>query len=392
MNDKITKLEIYYDLTSEDKKLLQNHYNWAKSHINKFTEGFYERIFLFSHAKAFLSSSEIVEFHKTKFSEWFLQLFSGKFDQEDMEFLAHIGVVHARIGLPSHYINASFGYIRAFLREITHTENKFDLMRAIDKILDINLDLLTRTQSDSESENLLGMVTKLHTAINEDRVVPFFQPIVDRDGKTVKYEALVRIIEPDGTAITPNHFLEISEKTGLYHLITKTVVEKSLAIFADRSEGISINLSTNDLLHTPTREFLINTLSNFIDPSRVTLEFLESHDLIFNDSSLSFINSMKILGVSLAIDDFGSGFSNYQNLSKIKADLLKIDGSLIKDIDSDSTHKLTVASIIALAKELNIKTVAEFVSSEAISKIVKELGIDYMQGYYFGAPKELIKS
>ena len=98
---------------------------------------------------------------------------------------------------------------------------------------------------------------------------------------------------------------------------------------------------------------------------------------------------VKALGCKIAIDDFGTGYSNFEYLVKLKADYIKIDGSLIKDIDKNRISEIVCKNIVNFARDLNMKTIAEFVENESIFNKVKELGIDYSQGYYFDKPLEI---
>ncbi len=100
---------------------------------------------------------------------------------------------------------------------------------------------------------------------------------------------------------------------------------------------------------------------------------------------------MKKFGVKIAIDDFGAGYSNFERLLDYQPDLLKIDGSLIRDIETNSYSKSVVKTIVAFAKEQNIETIAEYVENGNIYKILKKMGVDYSQGYYFGKPEPLSK-
>lgn len=388
MNDLGEHVSLYYDFGDKDRQTLRENAEFVDGFLEEFLDSFYKRIFLFSHARTFLSSDEIIQFHREKIALWYRLLFSGVYDDSYFNFIQNISQTHVKIALPSHYVNASFSFVRIFFNEITHKYNKPELMNAINKILDINLDLLTRTQSDGEYEKLLETIMHLRNGLQKERIVPFFQPIVcAKSGRVIKYEALARLLLPDGKILAPNAFLGISQKIGLYPQITRAIVSSALKIFALRQDSVSINLSTQDIFDTSTRAFLLDAIHMFPEPARVTIEFLESEELIFNSDFMDFVNSLKGLGVKFAIDDFGSGFSNYQNLSSLPIDMLKIDGSLIKDIDTNHSHRLTVESIQSLASKLGIESVAEFVATESIAKVIADMGITFAQGYFYGAPE-----
>lgn len=136
--------------------------------------------------------------------------------------------------------------------------------------------------------------------------------------------------------------------------------------------------------------YLDNVLEKlkFEDRNRLVFEILESENLSDYDFLEEFVLKYKKLGVKIAIDDFGSGYSNFIRIIRLKPDYLKIDGSLIKNIDKDNNSYEIVKSIIAFSKTLNIRTIAEYVHSEEIFNLLLELGVDEFQGYYFGKPDE----
>ena len=155
-------------------------------------------------------------------------------------------------------------------------------------------------------------------------------------------------------------------------------------------KNITINLSFKDILNYEFIDYLNNALEKlkFEDRNRLVFEILESENLSDYDFLEEFVLKYKKLGIKIAIDDFGSGYSNFIRIIRLKPDYLKIDGSLIKNIDKDNNSYEIVKSIIAFSKTLNIKTIAEYVHSEEIFNLLLELGVDEFQGYYFGKPDE----
>ena len=124
---------------------------------------------------------------------------------------------------------------------------------------------------------------------------------------------------------------------------------------------------------------------------RVTFEILETQELGNAEVVKSFVAEVQRYGATVAIDDFGSGFANFENLTRINADTIKIDGSLIRKVDEDVNARVVVETIVTFAKKLGMKTVAEFVHSESVLQAVQELGIDYAQGYFLGRPEPALK-
>jgi PAS domain S-box-containing protein/diguanylate cyclase (GGDEF)-like protein len=228
---------------------------------------------------------------------------------------------------------------------------------------------------------------KLKLALEEKRIDVFFQPIVNvKDNNIIKYESLVRYIETDGSIIGPNDFLDVAKRSKIYHKITQKVIEISSNVFRDRHETFSINFSIEDLLNEDTIDYLLNKVNEYKLNNRVIVEILESEGIDNYIAVIDIIEKLKMNGIRIAIDDFGSGYSNFSYLISLDIDILKIDGSLIKDIDTNKSGQSIVKSIINFTKELGIKTVAEFVCSKEIYDLLKEMDIDYFQGYYISKP------
>ncbi len=242
---------------------------------------------------------------------------------------------------------------------------------------------------NGEYENNIKWAKKIKEAIENDKIIPVFQPIVDNiTNNWGKYESLVRI-EDDGKLISPYFFLDISKKTKYYITITKIMIKKSFEVFKDKKENFSINLTIEDILNSDLKKFIFMMLEEYQIGLRVVFEIVESESIKNFKEVARFIDDVKVYGCKIAIDDFGTGYSNFEYLLKLKADYIKIDGSLIKDIDTNETSRIVVKNIVQFAKDLKIKTIAEFVENESILNKIKELGIDYSQGYYFSEPKKL---
>ncbi len=234
--------------------------------------------------------------------------------------------------------------------------------------------------------NNIKTINKIASALEDDNIIVYYQPIVDLEGNINKYEALVRMKDGD-EIISPYFFLDISKRTKHYSSITKVVIEKTFDKFKTLDKDFSINITADDILNEDIYKLIKTKMRNCKTPSRVVFELVESDDLYNLPEIEEFINMIKDMGAQIAIDDFGTGYSNFSYMMKIKPNYLKIDGSLIKNIDNDLNAKKIVQTIVTFANELDIKTVAEFVHSKEIFEICKELGIDEFQGYYFSEPK-----
>jgi len=249
-----------------------------------------------------------------------------------------------------------------------------------------NLELAKQYEANIKIANII------RNAINSNGIVPYYQPIINIKTQNIeKYEALVRLKEPNGNILAPFHFLEISQKIKLYPQITEIMIEKTFSYFAKNRKKFSINLAFSDILDEKTRQFIFNKITEYQISKQLTIEIIETQENEYASRIESFIEEVYASGANIAIDDFGSGYANFQHMTTMKSDYMKIDGSLIKNIDTDQNARLIVETIIVFAQKLKKKTVAEFVHSKEIYEIVKLLGVDYAQGYYLGKPEEEVR-
>jgi len=246
-------------------------------------------------------------------------------------------------------------------------------------------------QLSKQYEQNIQMANSIKSAIKDDRIVPYYQPIFCiKTNKVEKYEALVRLIEEDGVVRTPYFFLSVSEKIKLYPKITEIMIEKTFDFFEKNGLSFSINFAFSDILNDRTRNFLFNKIVEYDIASQLTIEILETQEFENNETISQFILDVYSYGAKIAIDDFGSGFANFKHMTKIESDYMKIDGSLIRDIVDDENDRLVVETIVSFAKKLGKKTVAEFVHSKEVYDMVKAMGVDYAQGFYLAEPSPTI--
>jgi len=262
------------------------------------------------------------------------------------------------------------------------------LKNKTDFIIANNLATIVQEKS-KENMKMVGMIKN---AIKTSKVLSYFQPIIDnKTQKIVKYESLVRLINEDDEVLTPYFFLETAKKSDQYSQITNIVLEHSFSILRNCNTDISINLSALDIEQKNTRKKVLELLETHKENShRIVFELLEDETVKDMDIVKTFITNIKKYGAKIAIDDFGAGYSNFERLIDYQPDILKIDGSLIRDIETNSYSLSVVKSIVTFAKEQNLQTIAEFIENKNIFKIIKKLGVDYSQGYYFGKPEPLI--
>jgi len=231
---------------------------------------------------------------------------------------------------------------------------------------------------------------KIIAGIQNDAFVPFFQPIVDKEGTVVKYEALMRFTQKNGKTsyIAPFEFLDIACKTRHYNEISQMTLLKSLHVSAQKQIDVSLNINYQDILNKPLHALLKEQLMELSIAHHVVFEIVESQNIQNYSLLKEFISEFRALGVRFAIDDFGTGFSNFSHIIELSPDYIKIDGSLIKHLDTDKTSYELVKAIVFFSKELGIQTIAEYVHSKEVFDVALELNIDLFQGYYFGAPQE----
>jgi len=232
----------------------------------------------------------------------------------------------------------------------------------------------------------------LYNALKHEKVVPFFQGIVDvKTQQITKYEVLSRVLKDDGSIESIFPYLQIAKDNKLYSNITKSVLNKSIQLFNENNIPFNINFSIEDITDKSILEILYTIIkTNPRIMKNITFEILESESIHDYNAIKHFIEEMKQVGAKIAIDDFGSGYSNFEHLLNLDIDFIKIDGSLIKNIHTDKNAYNIVQLINTFAHQSNIKTVAEFVENEAIYTVIKEIGIDYAQGYYFAKPESTI--
>lgn len=252
---------------------------------------------------------------------------------------------------------------------------------------------LILTYSDSMSDfgaytQLAKNIAILQNDLENENLTPFFQPIVESiTKKIVKYEVLARIKDEKGY-ISPHEFMQAAQVSGLHSAITKQMIQKAFKYFESTSISFSINITKHDILEDYLLDFLIfkAQIHNII-PSSITLEILEDVAIESDDIIIQSINDIAAAGFNISIDDFGVESSNISKLSNLNVNCIKIDGSFIKDIDTNIKHLKIVESMVFMANKLGLEVVAEYVHNEEVYKIVKNLGIKYCQGYYFSEPK-----
>ena len=248
-------------------------------------------------------------------------------------------------------------------------------------------------QVRKEAKTNIKTIKMIKTALNDDKVVSYFQPLYNNKTKKIeKYESLVRIIDENGAVISPFFFLDISKKGRYYTHITQRVLRNSFKALKKTEKDISMNLSIVDIEDEFMKDCILDYCKNNQQlTQRVVFEFLEDEEFEDLDNITNFIKEVKKYGAKIAIDDFGSGYSSFERIMSFQPDILKIDGTLVKNIAENKFSKNIVETIQNFATKMDIKTVAEFVHNKEVFDIINEIGIDYTQGYYISEPKAEVK-
>ncbi len=237
--------------------------------------------------------------------------------------------------------------------------------------------------------------SEIKKALQNDDIIPVFQGIVDKNGAIVKYEALMRLVQynDDGEKlISPFLFLNTAMESHQYEKLTRVMIDKVFAKMAALTVDFSINLSFQDLADLERMQFLEDKIIEYDIGKRLIVEVLESEiigEYVVVENALEVLRKY---GIRVAIDDFGSGFSNFIQTFKLNPNYIKIDASLIKNILTDEKAYILVKAISDFSKDLNVEVIAEFVSSKEIFEKLQGLSIDYFQGFYFCIPSKEIET
>ncbi len=245
-----------------------------------------------------------------------------------------------------------------------------------------------KEQLAHEREELVTILELLTYAVENDKVVPFFQGIKDnRTGIIDKYEALMRVVGEDGTIYPPGFFLDASKKLKIYLSLSKALIDKALKIFEGKQSTVSINLSLYDFQTEDFRKWLIDRLKMHPTPEKVVIEFVESENYSKNNILFEFLIQLREVGCLIAVDDFGVGYATYSSIISLKPDIIKIDGDIIRTLSTNEDNRTILNSICYMANLIKAETVAEFVENNEIQDIVLAQNITYSQGYLFAKPE-----
>jgi len=246
---------------------------------------------------------------------------------------------------------------------------------------------------EDEIARRMELERELRHAITHHELVLYYQPQIDlKTGKLIGAEALIRWNHPQHGLIMPDTFIPLAEESGLINDVSDWVLVEACRQIQDwnnRGNGlkVAVNMSSKDLQAEGFNQKLYGVIEQYkIPPQMLELEITEN-TLMENPEELEEdLNALRNMGLTLAIDDFGSGFSSLNYLKRLPVDILKIDRMFIRDLAKDENDRAIVTGIVALASSLGLETVAEGVETEYEYHLLRELGCDSCQGYYFSKP------
>ncbi len=245
-------------------------------------------------------------------------------------------------------------------------------------------------QRDSLRKRAVLIGDQIVTALDENRIVIAYQPIVHAlNGETAMHECLVRIKRPEGQVIAAGDFIAVAEQLGLVRRLDRRVLELTVdSLTRNRGACLTLNVSGMTASDRPTLEAFVAFIEAHKDVApRLIVELTETAALIDIEESMRFVSRIRTLGARVAIDDFGAGYTSFRNLQALKVDMVKLDGSFVKGLADSPDNRIFVSTLVNLAKNFNLSTVAEWVSDENEATILRELGVDYFQGWHFGKPE-----
>jgi PAS domain S-box-containing protein len=247
----------------------------------------------------------------------------------------------------------------------------------------------TRELRERRELEALSWVGRIRDALDEDRLVLYAQPIIDVvTGATVHHELLVRMIAPGGEVIAPGVFLPVAEQHGLIRDIDRQVFELA-SLHAAAGHAVAINVSAESISEPGLFRYVEEHLvAHGIDPGLMIFEITETA-LVRNEAVAQvFIESVRRLGCGVALDDFGTGYGSFRYLKHLPVNVLKIDQEFVRDLEGETSmvNRHVIEATVTLARGMGQKTVAEGIDTEVTLAIIRELGVDYAQGYLFARP------
>jgi diguanylate cyclase (GGDEF)-like protein len=244
-----------------------------------------------------------------------------------------------------------------------------------------------------EPERRQTTAARIRDALTDDRLSLHTQPIRSlASGGIERYELLLRMTSDKGELLPAASFIEAAERSGMIQELDRWVVARALELLAERERqgaplSLHVNISGASLADLSVLEFIERRLDEgSADPARCTFEITETSNVYDYERATGFADRLTEFGCQVAIDDYGAGFGPFHYLKRIPFDLIKIDGSFVRDMPNSDADQLTVQAIVQIARGLGKSTIAEFVQDEQTAEMLREYGVDMAQGYHLGRP------
>ncbi len=267
--------------------------------------------------------------------------------------------------------------IEVGLNAMVNYKNTQDNFFVIDKNID----------SSNYLDEEVRVIELISRAIKNNLVVPYYQGIHNNETNEIdRYEALMRIVDEDGTVYTPFVFMDIAKRYKYYGNISRLLIEQVFEDFKYSDKVFSVNVSLYDIQSYSFRTWFIKKIKNHKKPENVIVELVESENYKELDILLEFTKKIKKLGAKLAIDDFGSGYSTLATIIKLDPDYIKIDGGIIGNLMTNEKSIIVLDTIKYFADRIEAKTIAEFVENKNLQYVISSREVDYSQGYLFAKP------
>ncbi len=251
--------------------------------------------------------------------------------------------------------------------------------------------------SSEESPHKFSVVKEVERSVVESleksSVVPFYQEIINlKDMSLFSFEVLMRI-KSNGRFLSAEEFVNVAERIGAMQKLDLLLIERVFENYKLFENKFPLFIFINMVPENATEEFAekVRALADkySVPTTNVVFEITERKAIEDIMRVVSFVRELKSEGFCFAIDDFGSGYSSFYYLKYLPVDFLKIEGEFIKSLPDSSTDRVFIEGIVSVARKMGIKTIAEYVENEKVLEVVKDLGIDYAQGYYLGKPEPL---
>lgn len=233
------------------------------------------------------------------------------------------------------------------------------------------------------------MGQRLREALAEHRFVLYFQPIVDLStGAVRQHEVLLRLVDGD-RHLGPETFLPTAQAQGLSKQVDRMVLKDAIAMLeANRAEVLDVNISGPSFGDPELLSLIETELERTqVEPARLVIEITETEEIVDMESAIDFAEALHLIGCRLALDDFGVGYSSLYYVKHLPLEFVKIDGEFVRDLGSSRRDRAMIEGMVALARGLELTTVAEFVGDAETVETLQEIGVPLGQGYFLGEPK-----